>query len=182
MDAFEDLVSLLLRREGYWTTTSFKVELSKEEKRAIERHSAPRWEIDVVAYRGATNEVLAIECKSFLDSAGVVFRSGQFEPPERYKLFSEPKAREVVLGRLGRQLVEAGACAARPSVRLCMATGNIAQRSDRGGLAAHFEKNGWRLFDDVWIREQLIKFADAGYENEVAMVTAKILTRRRAGE
>lgn len=36
---------LLLRRECYWTATSFWIELSKEEKRATERHSTPRWEI-----------------------------------------------------------------------------------------------------------------------------------------
>ena len=67
MDAFESLVSLLLRRDGYWTATSVKVELTKMQKRAIGRPSSPRWEIDLVAYKPATNELLAVECKSFLD-------------------------------------------------------------------------------------------------------------------
>jgi hypothetical protein len=51
---------MLLRRDGYWTATSVKVELTKEEKRKINRPSSPRWEIDVVAYKGSTNELLAV--------------------------------------------------------------------------------------------------------------------------
>jgi hypothetical protein len=42
MDAFENLVAMLLRRDGYWTATSVKVELTKDEKRAIGRVSSPR--------------------------------------------------------------------------------------------------------------------------------------------
>jgi hypothetical protein len=66
MDAFENLIAMLLRRDGYWTTTSVKVELTKDEKKSINRPSNPRWEIDVVAYKGATNQILAVECKSYL--------------------------------------------------------------------------------------------------------------------
>jgi hypothetical protein len=40
MDAFEQLVSEILWMEGYWARTSVKVELTKEEKREIGRHSA----------------------------------------------------------------------------------------------------------------------------------------------
>jgi hypothetical protein len=83
MDAFESLVSMLLRHDGFWTTPSFKVELTKEEKRRINRFSSPRLELDLIAYKGSTNEVLAIECKSYLDSTGVVFRNGSFEPVDR---------------------------------------------------------------------------------------------------
>jgi len=66
MDAFESVIALLLRQEGYWVIPSFKVEITREEKRKIGRPSSPRWEIDLVAYQGATNEVLAVECKSYL--------------------------------------------------------------------------------------------------------------------
>ena len=59
MNAFEDLVALLLRAEGYWTQTSFKVALTKSEKREIGRPSSPRWEIDIVAFGGGHNELLA---------------------------------------------------------------------------------------------------------------------------
>jgi len=175
MDSFENLIALLLRRDGWWTATSFKVDLTKAEKREIGTHSAPRWELDVVAYKGQNNEVLAIECKSFLDSTGVVYRKGAFEPPDRYKLFAREKTREIVLRRLVDQLVATGSCAPRPTIRLGLATGNIAKRTDRAGLQALFEKENWRLLDDDWVRERLKDTAGAGYENDVAIVVAKIL-------
>ncbi len=80
MDAFESLISMLLRHEGYWTTPSFKVELTPADKAKIGRESSPRWEIDLVAYKPSTDELLAVECKSLLDSTGVVFRNGKFDP------------------------------------------------------------------------------------------------------
>ena len=71
MDAFESVIAGILQRQGFWTLTSFKVELTKAEKRTIGRPSSPRWELDVVAYRGRDNELRIVECKSFLDSIGV---------------------------------------------------------------------------------------------------------------
>lgn len=80
MDAFESLVSMLLRHQGYWTTPSFKVELTKDEKVQIGRPSSPRWELDLIAYEASKNEVGAIECKSLLDSRGVHFLRGSILP------------------------------------------------------------------------------------------------------
>jgi hypothetical protein len=58
MDSFEAVVAAIFQRQGYWTQTSVKVELTKAEKVAIKRPSSPRWELDVVGYRGASNELL----------------------------------------------------------------------------------------------------------------------------
>ena len=63
MDSFELVVASILEREGYWVRASYKVELTKEEKRSIGKPSAPRWEIDVLAYKASTNELLVVECK-----------------------------------------------------------------------------------------------------------------------
>ena len=52
--------------------------MTKAQKREVGRPSTPRWEIDLVAYKAAKNELLAVECKSFLDSTGVIFRDGAF--------------------------------------------------------------------------------------------------------
>lgn len=177
MDAFEGLISMLLRHEGYWTKPSFKVDLTKEEKRRIGRASSPRWELDVVAYKGSTNEVLAVECKSFLDSTGVTFRNGTFEPERRYKLFTDDVLRSVVLDRLAKQLQDTGACVHSPRVRLCLAAGKIARKSDRDGLLQHFASKGWLLFDSYWVRERLLKASQCGYENDVAFVVSKLLLR-----
>lgn len=179
MDAFESLMGMLLRRDGYWTETSVKVEMTGRQKRSVGRPSSPRWEVDLVAYKGSTNELLVVECKSFLDSTGVTFRHGRFEPPVRYKLFSEPRLRAVVMRALVSQLTKSGACRRAPKVRLCLATGKIATSTDRTGLAGLFRRNGWMLFDDAWVRRKLRETANAAYENDVALVVAKVLLRAR---
>ncbi len=166
---------MLLARDGYWTFTNVKVCLTKAEKVQIDRASSPRWEIDVVAYSGNRNLLLAVECKSLLDSPGVVFRNGAFERARRYKLFMNPKIRRVVLRRLRKQLVKSGACAPKCRVQLCLAAGHIASKSDREGMTTHFKKHGWLLFDDAWILDRLRRAAESGYENDMAHIVAKLL-------
>jgi len=68
MESLEELVSTLLWYEKYWTRNSVKVELSPEEKKAIEKRTIPRVEVDVVAYNPIKDELLLVECKNYLDS------------------------------------------------------------------------------------------------------------------
>jgi len=177
MDVFESVIAMLLRREGYWISPSFKVELTKEEKRAIDRGTSPRWEIDILAYKGATNELLAVECKSFLDSRGVIFQDGSLQPPSTYKLFSEPRLRDIVLARLKQQLVESESCPPQSNVRLALATGKIAKVTDRDALQAWFDFNDWVLFDDRWVQDKLRGLQDSRYENDISFVAAKLALR-----
>src|SRR5688500_10709534 len=137
MDAFESLVGSILQGDGYWIWPSYKVELTKAEKYRIGRHSSPRWEIDLVAYKAKGNRVLAIECKSFLDSFGVLccsFGSGGVGS-QRYKLFNDKILRETVLTRPGKQLVASGLCRARPVIQLCLVAGKIKTDRDRTALS-----------------------------------------------
>lgn len=178
MDAFEAVIAAILQRQGYWTLTSVQVELTKEEKRAIGRPSSPRWELDVVAYKGKTNEVRVVECKSFLDSPGVecvAFEGKNKKAETRYKLFCEQTLRAVVFKRLKHQLVTAGFCAPSPVVTLCLAAGKI--RGNEDWLQAHFERQGWVLLGPAYIRAELRKLRDSGYENSVAAIVTKLLTR-----
>ena len=178
MDSFESIVKTIFESKGYWVKTCFKVNLTKEEKIQIDRPSSPRWEIDLVAYKGGINELLVIECKSYLDSPGVQAQGlNQGKYKERYKLFNEPTLRNIVLNRLKNQLVEQGACPEDLIVQLCLATGKIYSDRDRDDLTKQFSQNNWVLFSDVWIKEQLINLANTGYEDEVATVTTKILIR-----
>jgi hypothetical protein len=71
MDAFETIAARFFEVQGYWTRVRVKVEITKPEKVALNNHSMPRPEIDVVAWKPAANELLIVECKSYLDSAGV---------------------------------------------------------------------------------------------------------------
>ncbi len=177
MDAFESLIATLLNRQGYWTTTSFKVQLTKEEKRKMGIPSSPRWELDVLAYSGTRNELLVVECKSYLDSRGVRFKDRDFYHPTRYKLFTRPVVRETVLSRLKKQVAESGLCAKNPKITLALATGNIATEKDREELLKHSRIHNWELLDDNWIRDRLVEIKKSNYENDVVHVCAKILLR-----
>jgi hypothetical protein len=180
LDAFEQLVSEILWMEGYWVKTSVKVELTKEEKRLIGRHSSPRWELDIVAYNGRDNVLQVVECKSYFDSVGVrasAFDGSSTEHAKRYKLFTEPELRRIVFNRLCLQLAQAGACRDAPAVRLSLACGKVRNETDRAAIRKHFTAQGWELWDEAWLRERLQRMAQQGYENQVSAVVAKLLLR-----
>jgi len=182
VDAFEQLVSEILWMEGYWVRTSVKVELTKEEKREIGRPSAPRWELDIVAYSGRDNLLRVVECKSYLDSFGVKATGFDGSKPKEaryYKLFNDSELRRVVFKRLRLQFAASGACRPDPEIRLCLACGKVYE-SGRTNLRAHFEAQGWDLWDERWLREKLKHMALLGYENQVSAVVAKLLLRGKA--
>ena len=178
MDAFETVVATILERDGFWVRTSLKVELSKAEKREINRPSSPRWEIDVLGYRPGDNLLRVVECKSYLDSGGVNLAA--FDPnskfSQRFKLFNEPITREVVFRRLVAQLTESKAIQADPKIELCLAAGKIVN-GNTDPIRLHFNSNGWLLFDPEWLRQHLLLIAADGYDNAIAAVTAKLLLR-----
>lgn len=180
MDSFETLVGSILSKEGYWVRSCVKVELTASEKQKIGRPSSPRWELDLVAYKAKSNEILVVECKSFLDSPGVRFRGLDGTDPKeakRYKLFNDPILRKTVFGRLVKQFVSSGSCSSSPSIKLCLAAGKVASESDRDKIKKLFNRNDWGFFDNLWLKEKLHTASDSGYENEIASVVAKILLR-----
>lgn len=181
MDAFETVVSEILWQKGYWIQTSLKVELTKEDKLAINRPSSPRWEIDVVGYSGKRNELLIVECKSYLDSLGVQYRAfdgTDLKIASRFKLFNDTSLRDVVTGRLRQQLVERGLIREDPVIKLALACGKIVREKDRLLLKEHFERNGWLLWDEAWLKENLERMSKGGYENSSVAVVAKLLLRK----
>lgn len=180
MDAFETVVSEILWRRGYWVQNSLKVELTREDKIKIGRHSSPRWEIDVVAYNGARNEILIVECKSYLDSLGVAFKGfdgSDAKAALRYKLFNEPVLRDVIVDRICCQLAEIGLIQSNPTVKLALVCGKIVREKDREQLRDHFDKSGWLFWDEIWLKEELKKMASGSYENSPVAVVAKLLLR-----
>ena len=69
----EGIIKTLLENEGNWVRQSFKVNLTKQEKRDnLRKHSIPRprsqifWPLN---YK--VDQVIAFEAKSYLDSLGV---------------------------------------------------------------------------------------------------------------
>jgi len=176
MHGFESVVAEILQVEGYWIQSGFKVVLNKSQKHEIGRPSSPRWEIDLLAYRAPTNEVLAVECKSYLDSSGVDLadlKGGRYA--HRYKLFTEPNLRRVVLEQLREDLVGKKFCAPNPQITLALAAGRL--KSDPAEMRNFFTENKWGLFDPDWVRDSLKQLADAGYTDSVAVMVSKILLR-----
>jgi hypothetical protein len=181
MNAFETLVATLLRHEGFWVHPSFRVELTREDKLAINRHSNARWELDLLAYKPTGNIVRVVECKSYLDSVGVKhsdLAGGRYA--ERYKLFTEEGLWKVVRARLVTQLERSGMCAPSPHVELCLATGKVAREEDRSKLRELSTQQGWTLLDDEWLVRSVENLASRGYEDEVATIVAKLLVRAKA--
>ena len=135
----------------------------------------------MVAYSGARNELLVVECKSYLDSFGVRARELDGLPASgksRYKLFVEPDPlRRVILNRLVSQLAERGFCRPDVTVQLALACGKIHGKDGVAELHALAERDGWRLIEPSWLVDRLTRAAEASYENEIASVTAKLLLR-----
>ncbi len=175
-------MATLLEREGYWVRNSFKVELTKGEKRAIGIPSSPRWEIDLVAFNAKENIILAVECKSYFNSQGVSLKYFT-KPPSiftnRMKLFNGKKLRRIVLARMKKQMVKDGLCNESSEVQLCLATGKISSDSERVKVKELFIKREWKLYDDEWIADKVKAFASLGYENDVAAVVAKIILKNK---
>ena len=180
MEAFEALIAMLLENDGYWVKINYKVNLTKEEKRKIGRPSSPRWDIDIIAYKGESNELRLVECKAYLDSAGVrysAFDRSDSRRAERYKLFNDSTLRRVVTHRVVSQLVATGSCRRSPKVVLCLAAGKIKSEEDHTRLRKHFSRRHWLLLDQNWIIERLRAVSQSGYQNEVAAIVAKLLER-----
>jgi len=177
MDAFEQLASELFFANGYWVQNSLKVDLTKEEKVAIGRPSSPRWEIDLVAYSGGENRLLALECKSFLDSSGVAIN--EFLPDStssRYKLFREDETRDIVLNRMKSDLIAKGFISAGCKISFGLVAAKIRPK-DYDALPQYFAKRGWDLYGPNWIKSEVKRLAGSGYSNDVSAVVAKILLR-----
>ena len=180
MDAFETVIASILDRQGFWTRTEVKIELTKQEKRDIGRASSPRWELDVVGYKATTNEIRVVECKSYLDSPGVsakdlIYSDSRYS--KRYKLFHENNTRDVVFGRLLKQFYQQGLCQRNSKITLCLAAGKVRNDVDRDAIHSYFKKKGWIFMDPELIKSELQLLVDSGYENSVATVTAKVLLR-----
>ena len=179
MDYFERLVGTLLEREGYWIQQSYKVALSKADKRHLGKPSLPRPEIDLLAYKAGTNELLVIEVKSYLDSVGVDHRKvcvSYSEMEGRYKLFTNLKYRNLVFKRLTEQLKASGAIGGDTVPSLCLAVGKFKPDSE-GPMRRHFDKKGWKLITPSEIREGLKGLAKVGYENDPTILAAKMLLK-----
>ncbi len=146
MDQFESILGTLLRAKGYWVCHSCKVNLTTEEK-------------------------------SYFDSGGVSLSSLQDVhdvPKGRYKLFTSERYRNIVFRGLLRQLTENGMANSNTSIELGLAAGRIyGNQTDLG--AEFMASKGWTFWSPMVVEEKMQALAQKGYENDAAIMTAKIL-------
>jgi hypothetical protein len=176
---FEAIIRTLLEADHYWVQSSFKVDLTLEEKHQIGKHAMPRAEIDLLALDFAKNEVLVVEAKSFLDSPGVRLEELAKEhdiPDGRYKLFTSTRYRTIVFNRLHLQLCKHGMANADTKISLVFAAGNV-YKDETAAIQELFLTKDFVLWSPSDIKDKVTALAKRGYENDPAIITAKILLR-----
>lgn len=179
MDHFENIIRTLLEGDGYWVRQSFKVNLTKGEKRQIGKPSIPRPEIDLLALHHERNEVVAFEAKSFLDSPGVNLAELNVShkiPEGRYKLFTCRRYRGIVFRRLHKDLVACGMANTRTRISFGLAAGKVYQNQS-GAIRDFMVRKGWLFWSPEDIKAKVTALAIQGYENDATIITAKILLR-----
>ena len=179
MEYFESIIKTLLEHEGYWVRQSFKVNLAKQEKKQIGKPSMPRPEIDLLAFKPKAREVLLFEAKSYLDSPGVRLADIQevFQIPEgRYKMFTCTNYRNIVLNRLRQDLQNLGMVSGDTKINLGLIAGHVYQGGSEK-IRSYFTSKGWLFWSPEDVRDKVNALAAKGYENEPAIITAKILMR-----
>ena len=189
MNAFEEIIKQYLEAEGYWVRQSVKVDISKDDKKAIGLPTMPRPEIDLVALNVKENELLLVEVKSFLDSPGVYFGDkingvyiiGQFRPKswaaKRYRLFADSTFREVVTKRLREEFLQKGLINDKTKINYALAVGKFYSPKDEPDTEARFSERGWKLFAPQKIKAKIKELADKGWEDNLVTITAKLILR-----
>lgn len=178
MDAFEQIVADLLRAEGWWVSTNVRVKLEAAEKEAVGLKYASAFELDIVAYRGRTNTLRVLECKSYMFSKGVQAKEvlgtgGRYK--SRYKLFHNHHLQQVVKARLITQCIEQKLCAENPIFELGLVCGKMFSEEGRTDLRQKFLERGWILWDEHDLRQRLQAQTD-NYANSTSVLVTKLLT------
>jgi hypothetical protein len=130
------------------------------------------------------NTLLWVECKSYLDSAGVGISSvgdvvDATDPKIRaFKIFTDERYRDVVSRRLILQVEEDGLTLPKPRLQYCLVAGHT-YPSTQEVLHQFFERKNWKLFDEYAIKGQLELLSKHPYENDVVMIVAKLFERTK---
>jgi len=179
MDYFENLVKTLLEEEFLWVAQSIKVEITKEEKRRLQKPSLPRPEIDLVVFDFAKDRLIAVEVKSYFDSPGVDFRQIKkvHDVTEGgYKLFTTPTYREIVFSRLKSQLLEKNLIQPTTSISLGLVAGKV-QKTHIDGIEDYFDARGWFYWSPEEVKSRVRLLSDKAYDNNPYVITAKAMLR-----
>lgn len=180
MDAFEEIVGQLLEEEGFWVRHSVKINLTKDEKVKIGKPTVPRPEIDLVIYSIPHKKVYLLEVKSFLDSPGVKVDAVTDDNEVRdgsYKLLTSQIYRETLVARLKEDWGQNGVIEKDVQFSFGLVAGKVHQNKENE-LRDYFDKKGWFFWGPSIIKDKIIKLANKGYENNVMIITSKMINRK----
>ena len=178
MNSFESIIAGLFRADGYWTAIGYRVDLTKKQKRETGKPSLARPEIDILAYKGKGNELVWVECKSYLDSPGVRyanFKDGSDSGYHRYKVFNDARYRNAISRSLINQTSASGLTKPNPKLKYCLVAGKVRSETDKKKINNLFENRDWVFHDVDWIRERLKRLTTSRYEDDITMMVAKII-------
>ena len=182
MNAFEDIIRRFLESEGYWVRQSVKLDITKAQKVQIGTPSMPRPEIDLVAYKASTNELVLVEAKSYLDSYGVYYEAiadSTDAGAARYKLFTSDIFQKIVTEALVDQYLGCGLIKKKVKVIYGLAAGKIHKGNEKP-IADYFRKNKWILITPEQLRNFVEQCATKGWEDDVVTITAKLLRNTKS--
>ena len=181
MDYFETIVARVLEEDGYWVRRGVRANLSKADKVRLGKPSLPRPEVDLVAYKARSNELVFFEVKSYLDSPGVkvamLEQADEWESSNRYKLLTLKDYQRVVTATICKEYVAQGLIRPKPKIRFGLAIGN-APNGELPAIKKLAAKHGWVYLAPDQIRKSIQRLASGPYENSPIVVTAKVLARK----
>jgi len=179
MDYFENIVMKIIEMDNKWVKQSVKVNLTKEEKRKVGKHSIPRPEIDIVSYKVCDNTLELWEVKSFLDSRGVMFDevNKRYDISQGiYKILTSDRYRKIVTKRLVEDWVKKGLILPNPEVKVGLAAGKL-ERKNESKITDYFARRGWLHMTPKDIYEGLKRLEKSRYENDPYIIASKIIFR-----
>jgi len=182
MDAFEEIVGVLLENDKYWIRHSVKINLTKKEKAQIGKPWTPRPEIDIVAFDAMQNLIILIEVKSFLDSKGVIFEKvveNNEHPTGRYKLLTSKKYQDIIAKRLKSEWIDAGFINKKTKVSFGLIAGKISKMREVE-LNNYFSGKNWFFWGPTNLKEKLTALSKKGYENCTITIVTKLMQRKPA--
>ncbi|MEM6644110.1 MAG: hypothetical protein AAF616_14105 [Bacteroidota bacterium] len=183
MNSFEEVSKHLLEIDGYWVKASVRVDISPEDKKRLEKPSMPRPEIDLVAFKPLENTLFLIECKSYFDSAGVVYENLYTRNLEkdRYKILTWGEYQKVVSETLKLDFVDHGLINSSTKIGFGLIAGKI-KNGDEESIRKLAKERDWKFWGPNELYKLAKKMSRDGYADNPYHILAKIIFRHKSSD
>jgi len=146
MNAFEQIAAHFFEVQGYWTRVGTKSMFQRKRSENSEtEYATPRSRL--AGFQPGSNQLLVMECKSWLDSTGVRVANFGEDPVhnKHMKLFNRDGLRELLTSKLLAQLRQEGLLPTTdPSIRYGLVAGKI-KAGNEPKIREIFDAKDWLL-------------------------------------